>query len=52
MKQITKLSLAAVLAVATVIVAVKTLAQIPPPVLSITPLGTNTFDIAITVRPS
>lgn len=47
MKKITKLSLAAVLAAATVIAAVKTLAQIPPPVLSITALGTNTYDITV-----
>ena len=47
MKKMTKLSLAAVLVVATVIVAVKTLAQIPPPTLSITPLGTNTFSVTV-----
>jgi hypothetical protein len=47
MKKYTKLSLAVVLAVATVIVTVKTLAQIPPPVLSITALGTNTYGITV-----
>jgi hypothetical protein len=47
MKKHTTLSLAVILIVATVIVAVKTLAQIPPPVLAITPLGTNTYSIAI-----
>ena len=47
MKKITKLSLVAVLAVATVIVAVKTFAQIPPPVLSITSLGTNSYGITL-----
>jgi hypothetical protein len=47
MKKHTTLSLAVVLAATTVIVAVKTLAQIPPPVLNITPLGTNTYSIAI-----
>jgi hypothetical protein len=47
MKKHTILSLAVILTVATVIVAVKTLAQIPPPVLAITPLGTNTYSIAI-----
>jgi hypothetical protein len=47
MKKHTTLSLAVILTAATVIVAVKTLAQIPPPVLAITPLGTNTYSIAI-----
>ena len=47
MKINTRLSLAAALAVATVIVAVKTFAQIPPPALSITSLGTNTFSINV-----
>lgn len=47
MKKHTQLSLAAVLAVATVIVAVKSLAQVPPPTLSITPLGTNTYSITV-----
>lgn len=47
MKKITKLSLAAVLTIATVIVAVKSLAQIPPPVLSITALGTNTYNVTV-----
>src|ERR1700685_3283345 len=47
MKKHTTLSLAVILTVATVIVAVKTFAQIPPPVLTITPLGTNTYSIAI-----
>jgi hypothetical protein len=47
MKTNTKLSLAAALIVATVIVAVKTFAQIPPPALSITPLGTNIFSINV-----
>ncbi|HEV2327875.1 MAG TPA: hypothetical protein VGY56_03695 [Verrucomicrobiae bacterium] len=47
MKTNTKLFLAAVLAVATVIVAVKSLAQVPPPTLSITPLGTNTYSITV-----
>jgi hypothetical protein len=47
MKKHTALSLAVILTVATVIVAVKTFAQIPPPVLAITPLGTNTYSIAI-----
>jgi len=47
MKKHVKLCLAAALAVATVIVAVKTLAQIPPPVLSITSLGTNTYNITV-----
>lgn len=47
MKKHTTLSLAVLLTAATVIVAVKTLAQIPPPVLTITPLGTNTYSIAV-----
>lgn len=47
MKKYTKLSLAVTLAVATVIAAIKTLAQIPPPVLSITALGTNTYGITV-----
>jgi hypothetical protein len=47
MKRTTKLLLAAALAVATVIVAVKTLAQIPSPVLSITTLGTNSYSITV-----
>jgi hypothetical protein len=47
MKKTAKLSLAATLAAATVIVALKTLAQIPPPTLSITPLGTNTFSVTV-----
>jgi len=47
MKKVTKLSLAAFLAVATVIVAVKTFAQIPPPTLSITALGTNSYNITV-----
>jgi hypothetical protein len=51
MKKNTKLSLAAVLAVATVILAVKTFAQIPP-VLTITPLGTNQFSITFTNYPA
>jgi hypothetical protein len=51
MKKHTKLSLAAVLAVATVILAVKTFAQIPP-VLTITPLGTNQFSITFTNYPA
>jgi hypothetical protein len=48
MKINTKVVLAAVLAAVTVIVSVKALSQIPPPGLTITPLGTNTFAIAIT----
>lgn len=51
MKKHTKLSLAAVLAVVTVILAVKTFAQIPP-VLTITPLGTNQFSITFTNYPA
>jgi len=47
MKKYTKLSLAAVLAVATVVAALKTLAQIPPPTLSITALGTNSYNITV-----
>ena len=46
MKKTTKLALAAILAVATVIVAVKTLAQTAP-TLSIAPVGTNTFNITV-----
>ncbi|HTV42883.1 MAG TPA: hypothetical protein VMF08_20120 [Candidatus Sulfotelmatobacter sp.] len=40
-------SVAVILAVATVIVAFGTLAQIPPPVLTIKPLGTNVYAIAV-----
>jgi len=47
MKKYIKLSFAAVLTVAMIIVAVKSLAQISPPVLSITPLGTNTYNITV-----
>lgn len=46
MKKITKLSLAAVLAAATVIVAVKALAQTAP-TLTIAPLGTNTYNVTV-----
>ena len=47
MKKITQQLLAAALAVATVTVAVKTLAQIPPPTLSIATLGTNSYSITV-----
>ncbi|HEV2327614.1 MAG TPA: hypothetical protein VGY56_02370 [Verrucomicrobiae bacterium] len=47
MKKITKLSIAAALAVATVIVAVKALAQTAPPTLTITALGTNSYNITL-----
>lgn len=47
MKKTTKFSIAAFLAVTTVIVAVKTFAQIPPPTLSITAAGTNTYNVAV-----
>jgi len=48
MKKFTKTLLIVALASATVIAAIKTIAQIPPPVLTITPLGTNQFSISFT----
>jgi len=48
MKTISKIFLAAALSAGTVVVAIKAFAQVPPPVLTITPLGTNTFAVAIT----
>lgn len=47
MKKTTTFSVAVALAVATVIVAVKTLAQIPPPTLSIAGVGTNSYNITV-----
>ena len=47
MKKFTKLSLAGTLAVATAIAAIKTFAQIPPPTLSISSVGTNTYNITV-----
>jgi hypothetical protein len=47
MKLNTKLSLAVALTAATVIAAIKTDAQIPPPVLSIAALGTNQYNITV-----
>jgi hypothetical protein len=47
MKKFTKLSLALTLAVATAIAAIKTFAQIPPPTLSISSVGTNTYSITV-----
>lgn len=47
MKKLTKLSIAAILAIGTVIVAVKALAQTSPPTLTITALGTNSYNITL-----
>lgn len=47
MKTLIKLSIAAIFAAATVIVAVKALAQTAPPILTITSLGTNSYNITI-----
>ncbi|HEX3625916.1 MAG TPA: hypothetical protein VH280_10880 [Verrucomicrobiae bacterium] len=47
MKKLTKLSLAAGLAATTAVVALKALAQTAPPALTITPLGTNSYNITV-----
>lgn len=47
MKKYTKLFPAVVLAAATVIVVVKALAQTAPPTLTITSLGTNSYNVTI-----
>jgi hypothetical protein len=47
MKKYTRLSLGVVLGAAMLILALKALAQIPAPILTINPLGTNTFNVTV-----